>query len=70
MTLDEFMRERVRRPEYGTAPAKLIADFEAVVQEMEQAYSEGASLSSDRMQALNEKAAALSNEITKFHPKT
>lgn len=70
MTLEEFKLNRVRLPSYGTAPAALVAKYEAVVQEMDRAYSAGASLSSDEMLALNEKATAIANEITKYHPAT
>ena len=70
MTFEDFKRERVRQPEYGTAPAELIAQYEAVIKEMEKAYSEGVALSSDIMLALDQKAAALSNEISKYPPKT
>lgn len=69
MTFDEFMRERVRQPEFGSAPAGLIAEYKAAIREMEQAYNEGVALSSDEMLALDKKAFALSSEISKYQKK-
>ncbi len=65
MTLEEFTR--LQPPAYGTAPAGLIAEYQAVLCRMEAAQQEGAGLTSDAMNALNEQATALAGEISKYH---
>lgn len=68
MTFEEFKRERVQPPSYGNAPAGLIDEYQAILNQMDQAYSAGAALASDTMLALNRQATALADEISRYHP--
>lgn len=69
MTFEEFKRERVQPPAYGTAPVALIAKYQAILVRMEELHKEGAALSPAAMIAAGEQANALANEISKMASK-
>ena len=67
MDFETYLQERFHAPQYGTAPGGLIAAHQEVIHEMEQLYSEGISLTSDKMLELVKRANEISSQIAEFN---